>query len=227
MGRFSSLPIHAAGIYDEGPSKMMKQCCSDYIVSSYTPSISTLLQAQKVSRSIKTQEVKLLLVAEKGGANTGLTFLKEVEHEVEEVYRVATGADRGTLSLSPSSSSSVQTVGQCKLAKSPAVNAVAADLKSSNFVHLACHGVQDLEDALHSGFCLHDGRLTVSQLMDIRPDEQEEAFFFAFLSACETAKGDKEQPDQAVHLAAAMLFAGFRTVVGTMWYVTTFKPLFL
>jgi CHAT domain-containing protein len=41
--------------------------------------------------------------------------------------------------------------------------------------------------------------------------------FLAFLSACETAKGDKEQPDQTVDLAAAMLFVGFRSVIATMW----------
>jgi CHAT domain-containing protein len=39
----------------------------------------------------------------------------------------------------------------------------------------------------------------------------------AFLSACETAKGDREQPDQAIHLAATMLFVGFKSVIGTMW----------
>jgi CHAT domain-containing protein len=43
--------------------------------------------------------------------------------------------------------------------------------------------------------------------------------FLAFLSACETAKGDNEQPDQAMHLAAAMLFSGFKSIVATMWYV--------
>jgi CHAT domain-containing protein len=41
--------------------------------------------------------------------------------------------------------------------------------------------------------------------------------FLAFLSACETARGDEGQPDQTVHLAATMLFAGFRSVVATMW----------
>jgi CHAT domain-containing protein len=39
----------------------------------------------------------------------------------------------------------------------------------------------------------------------------------AFLSACETAKGDKTIPDEAMHLAATLLFAGFRGVVATMW----------
>ena len=42
----------------------------------------------------------------------------------------------------------------------------------------------------------------------------------AFLSACETAKGDSKTPDEAIHLAATLLFqlfAGFRGVVATMW----------
>jgi CHAT domain-containing protein len=43
--------------------------------------------------------------------------------------------------------------------------------------------------------------------------------FLAFLSACETARGSEDQPDQAMHLAAAMLFVGFKSVVATMWSV--------
>jgi hypothetical protein len=38
----------------------------------------------------------------------------------------------------------------------------------------------------------------------------------AFLSACQTAKGDEDMPDQAVHLAASMLFCGFKSVIATM-----------
>jgi CHAT domain-containing protein len=60
--------------------------------------------------------------------------------------------------------------------------------------------------------------LTVSDIMALRLPN----VLLAFLSACETAKGDEKQPDQAVHLAAAMLFAGIKSVVGTMWYVLTF-----
>ena len=60
---------------------------------------------------------------------------------------------------------------------------------------------------------LSDGKLSVSQLMHTTIPEAG----FAFLSACETAKGDGRQPDQAVHLAAAMMFVGFKSIVGTMW----------
>jgi CHAT domain-containing protein len=52
----------------------------------------------------------------------------------------------------------------------------------------------------------------VSKLMNLNLDRA----WFAYLSVCETAKGD-EQPDQVVHLAAAMLHADFKSVVATMW----------
>jgi CHAT domain-containing protein len=93
------------------------------------------------------------------------------------------------------------------------VREVADALPRAEIVHLACHGVQDQDDPLNSGFCLGDGKLTVSDIMKIK----HERAFLAFLSACETAKGDKNHPDQVIHLAAAMLFCGFRSVVATMW----------
>jgi CHAT domain-containing protein len=95
------------------------------------------------------------------------------------------------------------------------VTGTSAMMQTANIVHLACHGIQDIGDATQSGFCLGDGRLTIAKLMELKLDDA----FLAFLSACETAKGDKEQPDQAIHLAAAMLFSGFKSVIATMWYV--------
>lgn len=41
----------------------------------------------------------------------------------------------------------------------------------------------------------------------------------AFLSACQTATGDAERPEEAIHLSAGMLMAGFRTVFATMWSI--------
>ena len=68
-------------------------------------------------------------------------------------------------------------------------------------------------DPLNSFFALKNEALTVANLMDLNLSNS----VLAYLGACETAKGDKNQPDQAVHLAASMLFCGFRSVVGTMW----------
>jgi CHAT domain-containing protein len=86
-------------------------------------------------------------------------------------------------------------------------------IKAANIMHLACHGIQDHENATRSGFCLGNGRLSIAELMQL----DIKHWFLAFLSACETAKGSKDQPDQAMHLAAAMLFIGFKSVIATMW----------
>jgi hypothetical protein len=88
------------------------------------------------------------------------------------------------------------------------------EILRASLVHFACHGVQDLEQSLQSGFCLSDQRLTIMQLLQIRLPRA----FMAFLSACETAMGDREQPDEAVHLSSALLHCGFVSVIGTLWY---------
>ena len=94
------------------------------------------------------------------------------------------------------------------------VQDVLSRLSSSHIVHFACHGDQDTIAPLKSGLILHDGhRLNVSEIMK-QPMPNAS---LAFLSACETAMGTEELPDEAMHLAASLLFAGFRGVVGTMW----------
>jgi CHAT domain-containing protein len=100
-----------------------------------------------------------------------------------------------------------------RLSNSTTVAGTSAAIQATTVVHLACHGIQDNSDATQSGFCLGDGRLTISRLMELKFDKA----YLAFLSACETAKGDSQHPDQAMHLAAAMLFAGFKGVIATMW----------
>ena len=41
----------------------------------------------------------------------------------------------------------------------------------------------------------------------------------AFLSACQTATGDFKLVEEAVHLAAGMMLAGYRSVIATMWSI--------
>ena len=93
------------------------------------------------------------------------------------------------------------------------VPTAVAKLPDATILHLASHGVQDFDNPLNSGFLLRDARMSLEQLMPIPLPKA----FLAFLSACETAKGDQRYIDQAIHLAATMLFAGFRSVIGTMW----------
>jgi len=62
---------------------------------------------------------------------------------------------------------------------------------------------------------MRDGPLTITDI--IRPRLQQPEF--AFLSACHTTVGYASSPDEAIHLAAAMQFSGFRSVIGSMWSV--------
>jgi CHAT domain-containing protein len=87
----------------------------------------------------------------------------------------------------------------------------------AHILHLACHGIQDA-DPLNSAIMLHDGQLTIENIMQLKLSQAT----VAYLSACQTAKGDQNAPDQAVHIAASMLFCGFRSVIGTLWCVVDF-----
>jgi CHAT domain-containing protein len=94
------------------------------------------------------------------------------------------------------------------------VKNVLLHLSDVSIAHFACHGHQNMVNPLWSGLTLDDGeKLTVSQLMEKSMPKAA----LAFLSACETAMGDETLPDEALHIAASMLFVGFRGVVATMW----------
>jgi CHAT domain-containing protein len=189
------VPLHAAGVY-EGSKQ---ECCADYAVSSYTPTVAAVLRHPHTVSSIMTNQARLAAFAAEDGHNKTLPRLNHARAEVEAVVNAA---ERAHVFVDRS------------VAATPAsIESVIGALSSANIAHLACHGVQDATDALSSGFCLTDGMLTVSQLMKIPRGSP----FLAFLSACETAKGDREQPDQLIHLAATMLFLGFRSVIATMW----------
>ena len=88
---------------------------------------------------------------------------------------------------------------------------VLSGLRSHSWVHFACHG--HLSDhPFHSFFQLHDNsRLELVKLIPAQCPDAE----LAFLSACHSAEGDTL--DEVVHLAAALQFCGFRSVVGTLW----------
>ncbi|KAI0261834.1 CHAT domain-containing protein [Gloeopeniophorella convolvens] len=92
---------------------------------------------------------------------------------------------------------------------------VIEGLKGHSMVHFACHGLLQEEKPFDASFKLHGSeRLTLLDIIRSRAPNAE----LAFLSACHTAElADKEDPDEMLHLAAAMQYCGFRSVVGTMW----------
>jgi CHAT domain-containing protein len=113
-----------------------------------------------------------------------------------------------TSNLSPAHTTLVESNG--------AVEQVLSAMKESDWVHFACHGVQDLASPTESGLCLADQRrLKLSDIIHLSRSRGG----LAFLSACQTATGDKELSEEAVHLAAGMLLAGYGSVIGTMWSI--------
>ena len=94
-------------------------------------------------------------------------------------------------------------------------NRVLEEMERCHWVHLACHGTQDLDNPTKSAFILADGHLELSDIIKHPLPHAE----FAFLSACQTATGDAKLAEEAVHLAAGMMLAGYRSVIATMWAI--------
>ena len=88
-------------------------------------------------------------------------------------------------------------------------------LQTHSWAHFACHGhLGDNFQPFHASFQLHDeNHLTLLDIIQARLPNAE----FAFLASCHSAAGDPQTPDETIHLAAALQFCGFRSVVGTLW----------
>ena len=88
-------------------------------------------------------------------------------------------------------------------------------LRDHRFVHFVCPGLLEPGKPFESSFMLYRGKRL--SLLDIIRSQLPNAEF-AFLAACHTAELTDESPaDEALHIAAAMQYCGFRSVVGTMW----------
>jgi CHAT domain-containing protein len=194
-GELGFLPIHAAGSYlDATPV-----CTTDYVVSSYIPTLASLTKARGLWTPIARSDLAGLLICETSTAEGSAAYLPDVVDEILAVRGCFASAGARVLNKHTTHTSASEL--RALLEEAPA-----------QILHMACHGIQD-SDPLKSSFLLHDGRLSIEDIIQLNLPHAS----VAFLSACQTAKGDQNSPDQAVHLAASMLFCGFRSVVGTMW----------
>jgi CHAT domain-containing protein len=96
------------------------------------------------------------------------------------------------------------------------VEDVLSKMTETDWVHFACHGTQDRTNPFDSGFPLAHGRRL--KLPDIGRVSRPHGGL-AFLSACHTATGDDQLSDEAIHIAAGMLLAGYRGTIATMWTI--------
>ncbi|THU80722.1 hypothetical protein K435DRAFT_874071 [Dendrothele bispora CBS 962.96] len=192
-GASAFLPLHAAGIYgSDDPTKNMN--ISDFAVSSYTTTLTALLDSGSKLKQDPTKTPSVLIVSQPG---TEDEFLPTVAQEVEVIQHY-TSPDH-----------------TCHLTHELAtVGAVLDEMSKHEIIHLACHGIQDMENPLNSAFDLYDGRLSLSTLMRLSLKKAE----LAVLSTGETAIGDERFPEEAIHLAAGMLAIGYSSVIATMWF---------
>ncbi|KDR71084.1 hypothetical protein GALMADRAFT_127299 [Galerina marginata CBS 339.88] len=93
---------------------------------------------------------------------------------------------------------------------------VKAEMDTHGWVHFACDSIQDMIDPLKSSVQLHDGRLELLEVIQQKISNPD----LAFLSVCQTSKGDFKLSEEVVHLASGILAAGYRGVVGTMWSIS-------
>ena len=179
-GPFAFLPIHAAGIYNTKEPERV----SDYVVSSYTPAISMLLNPV-ISPSHNS--FKMVVV----------TQPKSLPYTRKELEKIRAHVP----------------VNKLIQLESGTVKEVISHLPTTSIAHFACHGQQNTQNPLQSALILQDGPLMVSQIMK----QSMSNATLAFLSACQTAMGVENLPDEMIHLASTLLFAGFPGVVATMW----------
>ncbi|KZV68449.1 hypothetical protein PENSPDRAFT_609979 [Peniophora sp. CONT] len=191
-GPLMQLPLHAAGVYDDdqpGPRVF------DFVLSSYTPSLSALLRC--CDGVVKEYPAPNVLVVTQPDT-PGRSPLPGTQNE-STILRAILPENK-------------QTVLEHEQAT---VDSTLAVVSRHPWIHLACHGSQNSEDPAQSAFALYDGPLTLNTLMDTVVDNAE----LAFLSACQTATGDEKIPEESAHLAAGMLAVGFKGVIATMWSI--------
>ncbi|KIM74180.1 hypothetical protein PILCRDRAFT_80299 [Piloderma croceum F 1598] len=192
-GPLAFLPIHAAGIYDK---RAPGDNISDYVVSSYTPTLNAIINATQ-SRELLQKFQGLLVVSQPNTPeqsplpNTTVEMTHIKQHALDKfvVYPL-----EGSVA---------------------SVKSVIEGMESHSWVHLACHAVQNRVEPTKSAFCLHDGHLELSTIITKQFPHAD----FAFLSACQTATGDEKLSEEAVHLAAGLLLAGYCGVIATMWSI--------
>jgi CHAT domain-containing protein len=87
------------------------------------------------------------------------------------------------------------------------------------YIHFASHGQFKPDAPMQSRLLLaadndNDGSLTVSEIYDLKLNAD-----MVVLSACQTALGDVKNGDDVVGLNRGFLYAGAKSIVGSLWAV--------
>jgi CHAT domain-containing protein len=192
-GSLGLLPIHAAGLHFDKEHYTTEKLYH-YAVSSYTPTLSALLH---VSRSSSNADRGVLAVSQ-----PATPHLSRLPGTVDEVTKIKELMKQRRFHWLNDNEATVANV--------------IKSIEHYGWIHLACHGIQRQDEATQSAFALYDGHLTLEKISRLSLKSAQ----LAFLSACQTATGAKDLPDEAVHLGAGMLMAGYKSVIATLWSIS-------
>jgi hypothetical protein len=195
-GPLTFIPVHAAG-----PGLAGAPDVSQLIISSYVTTLESLFRAQKKYVPVLKERQKFLCVSQP--ETPGQTPLPQTAEEANDIIKILHSVGWSEENIA------------CLSGTEATVDAVSAALNSCSWVHLACHGFQDPNLGMKSAFALHDGHLELGEIASKRLSIGQ----LALLSACQAASGLKDLPGEAMHLAAGLQFAGFPSVIATLWTI--------
>ena len=193
VGVLSLLPIHAAGHHPRLRTAKQGDSVPDRLISSYTPTLSMLARSREEQALPPVGQLTIGMPT-----TPGLPPLPAVPDELKVLAR-----------FFPRDTSRELIGTQATRA------AVLTAIATRTWTHFACHASQQHADPDRSGFALWDGTLTITDLA-AQPTQRRD---LAFLSACHTATGSIHHVDEAIHVAAAMQFLGYRHVIATLWTI--------
>lgn len=192
-----------------------KRAATQFFVSSYTPTLEALIVAPS-SNIVTTADPKVVVVVQSAAEGfSTLEFAKKEYARIRDVVPIKYMLNVDGTRPNPNNGTTpvLEKEGRATIQR------VLDRLDDASIVHFVCHGIQDEASPLDSALMLSDGKLTISKMQSVRRTSPAS---LAFLSACESAMGDPSQPDEVIHMAAAMLSIGFRSTVATMWCVPSF-----
>ncbi|KAJ6526523.1 CHAT domain-containing protein [Mycena vulgaris] len=166
---------------------------ADEFIHSYTITLGSLIDGY--TKKLSTPPTVALIGVTHTDSN-GNNPLKGVADEVQRIISVV---------KEPSV--------QCLVGEQATVDAVKLTLRDCSWVHLACHGRQDLREPTKSHLQLYEGTLELETILRMPLSNAQ----FVFLAACQTAMGDGQLVNESFHLGGGFIAAGFRSAIGTMW----------
>lgn len=187
-GLLAMLPLHAA----EALERTDGSSVIDRLSSSYAPTVATLAAAKR--RVHDAPPAGLRIVA---------------AHDLAGMPALAGAAAEAALLLRrfPDAAGS--------LGAAATRAAALSAIEEGEWLHVAGHASSYRDDPTRSALHLHDGPLTVQEVMTSRSPGGR----LAYLSACQTVFADPTSADEIIHLGSAFHLAGYRNVIGTMWRV--------